>query len=113
MGINRRCFLESSYRLVHLCLKNTIIGIEELQDFIGLEAFPNPAEDVLNVRFDGVDGLADIRVFDLSGQVILSERTRVVPGMVITYGTDEFRPGIYILEVRNGLQRSTLRLTVK
>ena len=86
---------------------------QELQDFIGLEAFPNPAEDVLNVRFDGVDGLADIRVFDLSGQVILSERTRVVPGMVITYGTDEFRPGIYILEVRNGLQRSTLRLTVK
>ena len=36
----------------------TIIGIEEIQDFIGLEAFPNPAEDVLNVRFDGVDGLA-------------------------------------------------------
>ena len=90
-----------------------VIGIEEVQDFIGLEAFPNPAEDVLNIRFDGVDGLADIRVFDLSGQVILSERTRVVPGMVTTYGTESFRPGIYILEVRNGLRRSTLRPTVK
>ena len=91
----------------------TIIGIEELQDFIGIEAFPNPAEDMLNVRFDGFDGLADIRVFDLSGQVIFSDRTRVVPGTVTTYGTDRFRPGIYILEVRNGLQRSTLRLTVR
>ena len=91
----------------------TIIGIEEIQDFIGLEAFPNPAEDVLNVRFDGFDGLADIRVFDLSGKVILAERTRVVPGMVTTYGTESFRPGVYILEVRNGLRRSTLRLTVK
>jgi len=91
----------------------TIIGIEEIVDFIGLEAFPNPAEDVLNVRFDGFDGLADIRVFDLTGKVILSERTRVVPGMVTTYGTEAFRTGVYILEVRNGLQRSTLRLTVK
>ena len=91
----------------------TIIGIEEIQDFIGLEAFPNPAEDVLNVRFDGFDGLADIRVFDLSGKVILAERTRVVPGMVTTYGTESFRSGVYILEVRNGLRRSTLRLTVK
>ena len=91
----------------------TIIGIEEIQDFIGLEAFPNPAEDVLNVRFDGFDGLADIRVFDLSGKVILAERTRVVPGMVTTHGTESFRPGVYILEVRNGLRRSTLRLTVK
>mgnify|MGYP002620108338 CR=1 FL=1 len=91
----------------------TIIGIEEIQDYIGLEAFPNPAEDVLNVRFDGFDGLADIRVFDLTGKVILSERTRIVPGMVTTYGTEAFRPGVYILEVRNGLQRSTLRLTVK
>ncbi len=91
----------------------TIIGIEEIQDFIGLEAFPNPAEDVFNVRFDGFDGLADIRVFDLSGKVILAERTRVVPGMVTTHGTESFRPGVYILEVRNGLHRSTLRLTVK
>ena len=65
------------------------------------------------MRFDGVDGLADIRVFDLSGKVILAERTRVVPGMVTTYGTESFRPGVYILEVRNGLRRSTLRLTVK
>jgi len=92
---------------------DTTIGIEELKDFIGLEAFPNPTEGLLNIRFDGFDGLADIRVFDLTGKVILAERTRVAPGMVITYGTESFRPGVYILEVRNGLRRSTLRLTVK
>ena len=90
----------------------TVIGIEEIRDFIGLQAYPNPAEDQLNVRFDGFDGLVDIRVFDLSGKVVLSERTRVVPGMVSVYGLEAFRSGVYLFEARNGMRRSTLRLTV-
>lgn len=90
----------------------TVIGIDEIRDFIGLEAYPNPAEGQFNVRFNGFDGLVDIRVFDLSGKVVLSERTRVLPGMVSVYGTEVFRPGVYLLEVRGGVHRSSLRLTV-
>ena len=91
---------------------STVIGIEEVSDFMGLHAYPNPADDQLNVRFDGFDGLVDIRVFDLFGKVVLSERTRVVPGMVSVYGLESFRSGVYLFEVRDNMRRSTLRLTV-
>ena len=57
--------------------------------------------------------MADIWAFDAIEKVILSDRTRIVLGMVTTCGNETCRPGVYILEDRNGLQRGTWRLTVK
>lgn len=91
----------------------TTIGIEEVEDWIGLEVFPNPTKDVLNVRLDGVDGLVDIRVYDLMGKVVLSERVSVSAGTVLKYPTSNFETGVYVLEVRNGVKRSVIRLTAE
>jgi hypothetical protein len=101
----------------------TVIGIEEIEDFIGLEAYPNPASDVVNLRVEGMEGLLQVRVYDMAGKQVMVDRLRVQSGSVLTYPVDNLRPGMYILEAtgaapsRAGLgntagQRATLRLTV-
>lgn len=91
----------------------TVIGVEEVEDWIGLEVYPNPAQDILNVRVNGFEGLADVRAFDLAGRVVLSERAMVSRGTVLRYTTEAFETGVYILEVRSGLKRSVIRLTAE
>lgn len=90
----------------------TIIGIQEIEDWIGLEVFPNPATDVLQVKLEGAEGLVELRCYDLTGKVVLADRRTVTQQEVLSYDTDGFVPGLYILEVRSGLRRSTMRLTV-
>lgn len=90
----------------------TVIGIEELQDFIGLEAFPNPANEVVNLGIEGIDGLIQVKLYDLSGKVLLQERQSVQSGTVLTYDVSALQSGIYILEATGNNRRSTLRLTV-
>ena len=90
----------------------TVIGIEELQDFIGLEAFPNPARDVVNLRVEGMDGLLQVRLYDLSGKQMMTDRIQVQTGTILTYGVSDLTPGMYILEATGATRRATLRITV-
>ena len=90
----------------------TVIGIEEVQDLIGLEAFPNPAKDAVNLRVSGMDGLLQIRLFDLTGKQVLVDRQMVQSGAVMAYPLSGLRSGIYVLEATSATQRATLRLTV-
>ena len=40
-----------------------------------LNVFPNPAERVLNVNLDGIDGIAEIQMFDVNGVQVLRKMT--------------------------------------
>lgn len=91
---------------------NTTVGIQEVEDFIGLEVFPNPAQDVVNVRMDGHDGLFKLRAYSLVGQRVLNIEQSMAQGDVVTFTTESWPAGVYILEAQNGLRRSTIRLQV-
>lgn len=91
----------------------TVISVLEVEDRIGLEVFPNPVEDILNVRVEGHDGLADIRIMDMSGKVVLADRRAISAGSVLTYTTEALRSGVYILEVHSATKRSVIRLTAR
>ncbi len=90
----------------------TVIGIEEIRDFIGLEAFPNPASDVVNLRVEGMDGLIQVRLFDLTGKQVMVDRRSVQNGAVLSYPVTQLEAGIYILEATGATRRATLKLTV-
>jgi hypothetical protein len=90
-----------------------VIGIEELQDFVGLQAFPNPASDAVNLRIEGMDGLLQIRIYDLAGKSVLADRQVVQSGAVLTYSVASLGAGMYILEATSTTQRTTLQLSVE
>jgi len=91
----------------------TVIGIEELQDFVGLEAFPNPASDAVNLRIEGMEGLLQIRIYDLAGKSVMADRVVAQAGAVLTYSVANLGAGMYILEATSTTQRSTLQLSVE
>lgn len=90
----------------------TVIGIEEVQDFIGLEVFPNPAQDVINIRMKGQEGLFKLRAYSLLGQQVLNIEKPMAQGEIVTFTTESWAKGVYVLEAQIGLRRSSIRLQV-
>ncbi|MBL6646288.1 MAG: hypothetical protein ISP55_07540 [Flavobacteriales bacterium] len=90
----------------------TVIGIEEVQDFIGLEVFPNPAQDVINIRMKGQEGLFKLRAYSLLGQQVLNIEKPMAQGEIVTFTTESWPKGVYVLEAQIGLRRSSIRLQV-
>lgn len=46
------------------------VGIEENAKTIGMEVYPNPASDVVNVKFEGEGGEYTVTIMDLSGRQV-------------------------------------------
>lgn len=67
-----------------------------------LQVFPNPFADKLELRFSvSVDAVAEIRITDISGKLILINRTRVNKGpvQVKVGGLQQLQPGAYIAQL--------------
>ncbi len=80
---------------------------------IGLEAFPSPFSDELNIRV-GVSESSpvQIRVFDLAGKVLWEESQASFSGQqtVIFQAGDRLSPGVYLVRVDAGNRSQTLRV---
>lgn len=67
-----------------------------------LQVFPNPFADKLELRFSvSVDAVAEIRITDINGKLILINRTRVNKGpvQVKVGGLQQLQPGAYIAQL--------------
>ncbi|MCO5259923.1 MAG: Omp28-related outer membrane protein [Crocinitomicaceae bacterium] len=78
-------------------------GVTEIKT-IGLEAFPNPASDKLNVTFEAQGGDYMIQLTDLQGRVVLSKTHSNLNGsQLIEINTNQLNAGNYLLTVaQNG-----------
>lgn len=86
--------------------KNDIAGyftpypesVDEINAYINLEVFPNPANSNLNVSFDLPSGndIAWIEVLDLTGKVILSEN---MSDSRISLDVSSLQSGAYLLKI--------------
>ena len=60
-----------------------------------------------------MEGLLQVRIYDLTGKAVLADRQLVQSGAVLTYEVSDLRAGMYILEATGTTQRTTLRLNVQ
>ncbi len=63
-----------------------------------LLVFPNPANDVVHVHFNGGNLIYDLKIFNSQGQII--QQTPQVMQQHISMDTHQWAPGIYVIQVQ-------------
>jgi hypothetical protein len=86
---------------------NAVAGLEEVQNAIAMNVYPNPASSVVNVEFVGNNGNYTVSLLDLQGRVIYStESNNVVGNQTITVPVSTVASGSYIVKVSgNGVSK--------
>jgi hypothetical protein len=91
----------STLKVDHMWLKSQPLYLNELSNSVVLVVYPNPANDVLNFRFnEQVTGPVSIKIYDLMGRVIDNYDYVKVPS-IITLPVEPLPMGMYLYEIRN------------
>lgn len=64
-----------------------------------MKAYPNPVHDILNVNILDADGASEIRIFDVNGRQVMTQRTGTKKTQLDLSGLTS---GLYMLKVMNG-----------
>lgn len=103
----------SVLKVDELSLSGGNVGILDLGQFIKINAWPNPVEDVLHIQIpENESEIAQIEIINLSGQIIQVIPTNGNSGL-FEINTTQLSPGIYFYSVANGTNRITGRFIVK
>jgi hypothetical protein len=79
-----------------------IVSVPEIQsEANGIELFPNPARDIININFSTTDIGDEIRIYDLFGQLITKLRTEPVTGEY-QFDLSSFPAGNYLVVCSEG-----------
>ncbi len=86
---------------------------EAISEIQSLDLYPNPASDLVVMEYNSPqDGDAIVRVFDVTGRVVMTERPTVFAGPnVIRYDLN-LTPGLYIMELQQGEETISAKFTV-
>ena len=78
-------------------------------DMANINVFPNPATDVVNISMENVSSEASVSIMDLQGRILATQSASSMSGtQVITFATEGFAKGTYVVSVRaNGLTSNT------
>ncbi len=88
----------------------TTIGVNESEDISsGISLYPNPAESRVNVVTDFWDDRTEIRIYDMTGRMLFSERM-LSSSVVIE---PQLAKGHYIIEINSESSRDTARLIIR
>jgi hypothetical protein len=84
-----------------------VAGLEEVENAIAMNVYPNPASDVVNVEFTGNKGNYSVSLLDLQGRVIYTTvSNNVVGNQTITVPVSTVASGSYIVKVSgNGVSK--------
>lgn len=85
----------------HLQLKSVIaanVQFPETKKKESLFLFPNPASDVLNIRFTKSDEVVLIEIYDLSGKLMIRDYKNVSEN-ILTISTSSLKPGRYFYRI--------------
>lgn len=75
-----------------------------------MELYPNPAGDVLHVKFINVMGASEFKMYDMLGEEVLNEKLSMMNAGV---DVSKLRNGIYICMVKNGDKQLVKKIVIE
>jgi len=91
-------------QMVNLCL-----GIEEETVSQSITMYPNPATANLFVRLSTVNSDAEIRIFNMAGQLI---KTQTIQSALSNIDLEGIANGLYLVEIQNGSDKLAQKLVI-
>ncbi len=85
------------------------VALESLE-VSNLKIYPNPANDMITVKFDAVSSFSSIEILDLNGKLLNTVNVNVSGIIQEQISLESLNQGIYILKVINGDKISTERI---
>ena len=84
----------------------TVVKVDQLgffkKYFEGLEVYPNPADDFLNIRFDQIlSESIEIQLMDLSGHVLKTEQVNSWSPNQIQINVNDLADGMYLMRFKD------------
>lgn len=87
--------LDGSY--VYSVVQIVELNLLNLQGFINLKVYPNPASEILNVQFSKIPENGSIELFDELGRSVLFQQITGTKNQMLLI--DQLNPGIYFIKV--------------
>jgi hypothetical protein len=85
------------------------VGINQVENNLGLRVFPNPANEVINISLNK-EVSATLTLLDVSGKVV---RTQVLNGISTSINTASLNSGVYFVTINDGTSVSTQKVVIK
>ena len=85
------------------------VGINEVENNLGITVFPNPANEVINISLNK-EVSATLSLLDVSGKVV---KTQVLNGLSTSISTASLNSGVYIVTINDGTSVSTQKVVIK
>ncbi|MDZ4824427.1 MAG: T9SS type A sorting domain-containing protein [Flavobacteriales bacterium] len=92
-----------------------VVSVEENVVVNGLNIFPVPAEDILNVTFESVTNQAVVlTMVNQLGQDVISQKSNAIQGLqTIAMNINHLSTGLYTLEISNGITTQTQLVAIR
>lgn len=98
----------SSYKID---LSGNILGINSLEETIGVSVYPNPARDFVNIKLNKVYQNVEVIFYDPLGRVIYSE-TFIDSQNEIKLNVEQFTKATYFLKIKADNQEVTKKVII-
>jgi hypothetical protein len=72
-----------------------------------ISVFPNPVHDNIIVQVDGISGVADIRLFDMYGKMVIQQRSGSQKPRL---DMSKLPAGVYLIKIKDNKKESSVKV---
>ena len=89
-------------------------GVNDFNNDANITIYPNPTDDNVNIKLEGINGNVSIKILDNVGRALDNFNTHVCSsGEIISYSLDKFSKGIYFFVISDDKNTRVNKVIVK